>query len=58
MNSDNTTMKDSQALVKPVLLAAICLFFMLLQTCHDKKQAATESVQEPAYMTSAPGFYS
>lgn len=50
MNSDNTTMKDSQALVKPVLLAAICLCFLLLQTCYEKKHARPEIVQEPTYI--------
>lgn len=33
-------MKNSQALVKTVLLASTCLFFLLLQNCQDKKPAA------------------
>lgn len=48
-------MKDSQALVKPVLLAAISLCFLLLQTCHENKQAATEIVQETAKIATSPG---
>jgi len=54
MNSDNTAMKDPQALVKPVLLAAICLCFLLLQTCHDHKQTAKAIVQEQVPVANAP----
>ncbi len=56
MNYNNTTMKDSQALVKPVLLAVVCLCFLLMHTCHENKQAATEIVQETAHFAISPGY--
>lgn len=49
-------MKDSQALVKPVLLAAVCLCFLLMQTCHENKQASTEIVHETAHLATSPGY--
>lgn len=55
MNYNNTTMKDSQALVKPVILAVISLCFLLLQTCYEKKQATPEVVQEAVYIAGSPG---
>lgn len=55
MNHNHTTMKDSQALVKPILLAVVCLSFLLLQTCHEKKQATPETGQEPLHITGSPG---
>ncbi len=55
MNPKYTTMKDSQALVKPILLAVVCLCFVLLQTCQEKKQVTPEIVQQPVAVTFSPG---
>lgn len=46
-------MKNSQALVKPVLLAATCLSFLLLQNCHDKKPDTTETAPEQTVFAGA-----